>query len=101
MIWMKWNGGENNMQYFKMVTGMEWNSKGQEKRGRYLGWNEIGEDWRKEDGIWDGMEWEGQEKRGRYLGWNGMGRTGEKRTVCGMEWNGRGQKKRRRYLGTE
>jgi hypothetical protein len=49
--------GREQYTVLKMATGMEWNSKGQEKRGRYMGWNGIGEDWRKEDGIWDRMKW--------------------------------------------
>ncbi len=61
----------------KMVSGMEWNWRGQDKRGRYLEWNGI-EDRKKEDGFWVGMEWE---------------RTGEKRTVSRMEWNGKDRRK--------
>ncbi len=57
---------------------MEWNGKGQKKRRRYLGWNEIVRTGDK--GTVFGMEWNGrgQNKRGWYLGRNGMGKDRRK-----------------------
>jgi hypothetical protein len=71
------------------VFGMEWNGRGQNKRGWYLGRNGMGEDKRKEDGIWDGKEWE-------RTGENQVDGTGEysrKEDSISMEWYGREQEK--------
>jgi hypothetical protein len=69
MVWKKWNAGENiifedgiwdGMELERAgqkrpVSGMEWYRE-QKKRERFLGWNGMREDRRKEDGIWNGME---------------------------------------------